>query len=67
MKFTLSEWLSIRCALGTALYEAEECVASLEEELQSDPTPILIKDYIECKSNVTELANFIARIENAML
>ena len=65
MKFTLSEWASIKCALGTALNEAEEHAASLEEEVIADPS--LIKDYMEAKVKIAELAGFISRIENATI
>lgn len=37
MKFTLSEWESIKCVLGTAFVEAEECATSLEEEVKKIP------------------------------
>jgi hypothetical protein len=63
MKFTLSEWASIKCALGTALAEAEECAASLEAEVKQDTS--CLKDYLECKMKIAELSGFIARIENA--
>lgn len=63
MKFTLSEWASIKCALGTALADAEECAAELEIEAKKDPTAI--KDYLESKMKIAELEGFIARIENA--
>ena len=65
MKFTLSEWSSIKCALGTALAEEEDCAAGLEEEAKTDPAAI--KDYLECKIKIAELAGFIARIENATI
>ena len=63
MKFTLSEWASIKCALGTALIEAEECAANLEIELKTNPA--IIKDYLDSKMKIAELAGFIARIESA--
>ena len=63
MKFTLSEWASIKCALGTALNEMEELAASLEKEVKNDTS--LIKDYMESKLKISELTSFIARIENA--
>ena len=62
MKFTLSEWASIKCALGTALAEAEEC-AALEAEVKKDPA--CIKDYLDSKMKIAELEGFISRIENA--
>ena len=65
MKFTLSEWASIKCALGTALSEAEDCAAGLEAEVKKDPSSI--KDYLESKMKIAELAGFIARIENATI
>jgi len=65
MKFTLSEWASIKCALGTALYEAEVCAESLEKEAKADT--IAIKDYLESKMKIAELAGFISRIENATI
>ena len=63
MKFTLSEWASIKCALGTALVEAEDCAKGLEDEVKANPK--CLKDYLESKMKVAELAGFIARIENA--
>ena len=63
MKFTLSEWTSIKCALGTALSEEEEYAANLETEVKKDTS--LIKDYMESKIKIAELTGFIARIENA--
>lgn len=63
MKFTLSEWAAIKCYLGTALDDALECVASLEEEVKKDPS--CLKDYMACKMQVVELENFIQRIETA--
>lgn len=63
MKFTLSEWAAIKCALGTALVEAEELAAELEIEVQKDPT--CIKDYLDAKMKIAELEGFIARIESA--
>ena len=65
MKFTLSEWAVIKCALGTALSEAEECAANLEAEVKVDTTAI--KDYLESKMKIAELTGFIARIENATI
>ncbi len=63
MKFTLSEWASIKCALGTALAEAEECATALEAEVKKDPA--CIKDYLDSKMKIAELEGFISRIENA--
>jgi len=65
MKFTLSEWASIRCALGTALCEAEEMTASLETEVKTNPTAL--KDYLDGKMKIAELTGFISRIENATI
>jgi len=63
MKFTLSEWASIKCALGTALAEAEDCAMELEAEVKTDSTAL--RDYLDAKMKIAELAGFIARIENA--
>ena len=63
MKFTLSEWDSIRRALGTALTEAESLVADLETEVKTNPS--IINDYLDSKMRTAELASFITRIENA--
>jgi hypothetical protein len=65
MKFTLSEWTVIKCALGTALSEAEECAASLESEVKKDPS--CLKDYLESKMQVAQFVNFISRIETATI
>ena len=53
----------IKCALGTALAEAEECAAALEAEVKKDPA--CIKDYLDSKMKIAELEGFISRIENA--
>jgi hypothetical protein len=63
MKFTLSEWESIKIALGTALFEEEECLKSLEKESKTNPE--VIRDLCESTLKVAELANFIDRIEHA--
>ena len=63
MKFTLSEWASIKCALGTALEDERECAASLEAEVKINPS--CVKDYLASKMKIAELEGFIARIENA--
>jgi hypothetical protein len=65
MKFTLSEWASIKCALGTALSEEEDYAANLEKEVKSDTS--LIKDYLQSKIKIAELAGFIQRIESATI
>ena len=65
MKFTLSEWDSIRRALGTALDEAESLIVDLEEEVKTNPG--VIKDYLEGKMRVVELQGFISRIESATI
>jgi len=65
MKFTLSEWDSISRALGTALSEAETLATELEVEVKTNPSAI--KDYLDSKMRVAELAGFIARIENATI
>lgn len=65
MKFTLSEWASIKCALGTALEDEQECAAELEAEVKTNPA--CVKDYLNAKMKVAELEGFIARIENATI
>lgn len=63
MKFTLTEWAAIKCYLGTALEEATECAAGLEEEIKKDPS--CLKDLLSVKAQVAQLENFIQRIETA--
>lgn len=63
MKFTLSEWATIKCYLGTALIDMEECAADLEKEVGTNP--LALKDYLECKMKIIELEGFITRIETA--
>ena len=63
MKFTLSEWATIKCYLGTALIDMEECAADLENEVKTDPSAL--RDYLECKMKIVELEGFINRIETA--
>lgn len=65
MKFTLSEWESIKRALGTALDEAESLIVDLEAEVKTNPA--IIKDYLESKMRVAELQGFILRIESATI
>lgn len=65
MKFTLSEWAAIKCYLGTALEEAQDCVAGLEEEVKKDPS--CVKDLLACKMQVVELESFIQRIETVTI
>ena len=65
MKFTLSEWDSIRRALGTALVEEESFIVNLEAEVKTNPA--IIKDYLDGKIRVAELQSFISRIENATI
>ena len=65
MKFTLSEWAAIKCYLGTALEEALECAASLEEEIKKDSS--CFNDLLSVKAQVTQLENFIQRIETATI
>ena len=65
MKFTLSEWDSIRRALGTALCEAEALIPDLEAEAKTNPS--YIKDYLDSKMWAAELAGYISRIENATI
>ncbi len=65
MKFTLSEWESIKCALGTALCEAEELAEDLEAEVKKDPA--CLKDYLASNMKIAELSGFIARIENSTI
>ena len=63
MKFTLSEWASIKQALGTALDDAQDLAVQLEKEVKTDPT--CITDYLDAKMKIAELEGFISRIENA--
>ncbi len=63
MKFTLSEWASIKCALGTALDDAQDLAAELEKEVKTNPA--CVKDYLDAKMKIAELAGYISRIENA--
>lgn len=65
MKFTLSEWASIKCALGTALDEEQGLSESLEKEVKTDPS--VLKDFLNAKMKIAELSGFIARIENATI
>ena len=64
MKFTIGEWASIKRALGTALDEAELLVIDLEAEIMTTPTKLSLKDYLDAKMLVTELEDYIARIES---
>lgn len=63
MKFTLTEWAAIKCYLGTALEEAQDCATSLEDEIQKNPA--CLKDLLSVKAQVAQLENFIQRIETA--
>lgn len=64
MEFSIDELSKIRCYLGTALDEAESCIADLSADAYADPSQLKDLEYVKRQAN--EIQAFISRIDRAI-